>query len=356
MVTQQKITSTFSRTSTRGLPLNWEQIAMPINEGTHTATVSRNSRRPTLWVSFMSRRTSSARCRKCDLTAAMIAAPRSCVSSSTGSLMTRFLDRPERKLPGTASTVWKILSSARSERSRLSSGDGSSPSKIWATDLNDAVPLVVGISLSCVMAVIPFVYDFCWCRSGLKCALFPELQSETIIRAGEYPSLHRNDSMTECSTSSSKMSPEDLLIVLVVALGSFMAGLDATIVNIALPDIAKAFDVSTVAVSWVLNAYLIILVSLLLAASRLGDMKGYRSVFIGGFALFTTGSLLCGLSPTLAILIISRMVQAVGGAVISALGAVMVTSYLAASLRGQALGIVAMFTMLGAALGPVVGG
>lgn len=153
-----------------------------------------------------------------------------------------------------------------------------------------------------------------------------------------------------------KMSPKDLMIVIVIALGSFMAGLDATIVNIALPTIAKSFDVSTVAVSWVLNAYLIILVSLLLAASRLGDMKGYRNIFLGGFALFTIGSALCGLSPTLDILILSRMLQAVGGAVISALGAVMVTSYLSASLRGQALGIVAMFTMLGAALGPVVGG
>ena len=153
-----------------------------------------------------------------------------------------------------------------------------------------------------------------------------------------------------------KMSPKDLMIVIVIALGSFMAGLDATIVNIALPTIAKSFDVSTVAVSWVLNAYLIILVSLLLAASRLGDMKGYRNIFLGGFALFTLGSALCGLSPTIDILILSRMIQAVGGAVISALGAVMVTSYLSASLRGQALGIVAMFTMLGAALGPVVGG
>lgn len=152
------------------------------------------------------------------------------------------------------------------------------------------------------------------------------------------------------------MSPRELTIVIVIALGSFMAGLDATIVNIALPAIAKSFDVSTVAVSWVLNAYLIILVSLLLAASRLGDMKGYRNIFLGGFALFTLGSALCGLSPTLDILILSRMLQAVGGAVISALGAVMVTSYLSASLRGQALGIVAMFTMLGAALGPVVGG
>ncbi|MDD1687373.1 MFS transporter [Methanoregula sp.] len=153
-----------------------------------------------------------------------------------------------------------------------------------------------------------------------------------------------------------KMSTKELMIVIVIALGSFMAGLDATIVNIALPAIAKSFEVSTVMVSWVLNAYLIILVSLLLAASRLGDMKGYRNIFIGGFALFTIGSALCGLSPTIGMLILARMVQAVGGAVISALGAVMVTSYLSTSLRGQALGIVAMFTMLGAALGPVVGG
>jgi len=152
------------------------------------------------------------------------------------------------------------------------------------------------------------------------------------------------------------MTPKELMIVMVIALGSFMAGLDATIVNIALPDIAKYFDISTVLASWVLNAYLIILVSLLLAASRLGDMKGYRNIFIGGFALFTAGSAFCGLSPTIDILILSRMVQAVGGAVIAALGAVMVTSYLSASLRGQALGIVAMFTMLGAALGPVAGG
>lgn len=162
--------------------------------------------------------------------------------------------------------------------------------------------------------------------------------------------INRNGTMTQ------KMSTRDLLIVIVIALGSFMAGLDATIVNIALPDIAKSFHVSTVAVTWVLNAYLIILVSLLLAASRLGDMKGYRNIFLGGFALFTAGSALCGFSPSLEVLIISRMVQAVGGAVIAALGAVMVTSYLSASFRGQALGIVAMFTMLGAALGPVVGG
>ena len=161
--------------------------------------------------------------------------------------------------------------------------------------------------------------------------------------------------MSEASARH-KMSPKDLMIVLVISLGSFMAGLDVTIVNIALPSIGKAFDVSTVTVSWVLNAYLIILISLLLAASRLGDMKGYRKIFLAGFILFTIGSALCGISPGIDVLILSRMLQAVGGAIIAALGAVMVTSYLPSALRGQALGIVAMFTMLGAALGPVIGG
>jgi len=161
--------------------------------------------------------------------------------------------------------------------------------------------------------------------------------------------------MSETATRP-KMSPKDLMIVLVISLGSFMAGLDATIVNIALPTISKAFDVSTVTSSWVLNAYLIVLVSLLLASSRLGDIRGYRGVFLAGFLVFTVGSGLCGLASGISVLIASRMLQAVGGAIIAALGAVMVTSYLSPSLRGQALGIVAMFTMLGAALGPVLGG
>jgi len=152
------------------------------------------------------------------------------------------------------------------------------------------------------------------------------------------------------------MTGKELLIVLVISLGSFMAGLDATIVNIALPSIAKAFSVSTVLASWVLNAYLIILVSLLLAAAKLGDIKGYKQIFIIGFAIFTAGSALCGMAPGIDLLIFFRMIQAVGGAIIAALGSVMVTAYMGEKVRGQALGLVAMFTMLGVALGPVIGG
>ena len=158
------------------------------------------------------------------------------------------------------------------------------------------------------------------------------------------------------TAQSSHMTGKELLIVLVISLGSFMAGLDATIVNIALPSIAKAFDVSTVLASWVLNAYLIILVSLLLAVARIGDKHGYKPVFIVGFAIFTIGSALCGLASGVDLLIVFRMIQAVGGAIIAALGSVMVTAYMGEKVRGQALGLVAMFTMLGVALGPVLGG
>lgn len=161
--------------------------------------------------------------------------------------------------------------------------------------------------------------------------------------------------MSEMSANQ-KMSQKDLMVVLVTSFGSFMAGLDGTIVNIALPAIAQSLDISTVDASWVLNAYLIIMVSLLMMASRLGDMKGYRRVFLSGFLLFTFGSALCGLAPGLDSLVLARMLQAVGGAMISALGAVMITSYLPPRVRGQALGVVAMFLMLGAALGPVIGG
>lgn len=98
--------------------------------------------------------------------------------------------------------------------------------------------------------------------------------------------------------------------------------------NIALPVISKSFIVSTITVSRVLSAYLIVMVSFLLAASRLGDMKGYRIIFLKGFSLFTPGSMFCRIAPIIETLILARMLQGMGGAVISALGAVMITTYL----------------------------
>jgi len=152
------------------------------------------------------------------------------------------------------------------------------------------------------------------------------------------------------------LSSLELLIVIVIALGSFMGGLDASVVNIALPSIAESLNISTVTVSWVLNAYLIVMVSFLLAASRIGDIKGYKVIFLSGFGIFIAGTALCGIAPDIWWLLCARVLQAIGGAITSALGAVMVTTYLPARVRGQALGIIAMFLMLGVAIGPVIGG
>ena len=89
---------------------------------------------------------------------------------------------------------------------------------------------------------------------------------------------------------------EQKLVLFIIALSSFMASLDATIVNISLPTIAESFQVPLNTVSWVAMSYLLVLSGFLLVFGRLGDMKGFRKIFLAGFALFTLGSLLCGLA------------------------------------------------------------
>ena len=186
------------------------------------------------------------------------------------------------------------------------------------------------------------------------CGLTPDVCRAILMPAIEY--INPGYSAMGENGTHQKPLALDWLIILVISIGTFMTGLDGSIVNIALPAIALSLNISTVTASWVLNAFLIIMISLLITASRYGDMKGYRQVFLGGIVLFTLGSALCGLAPDITFLILSRMLQGVGAAVISALGAAMIISYLPKSVRGQALGIVAMFLMMGVALGPVIGG
>ena len=95
------------------------------------------------------------------------------------------------------------------------------------------------------------------------------------------------------------MRPNPLTILAIAALGVFMAFVDATIVNIAFPDIARSFPGGAIsALSWVLNAYNIVFAAFLVAAGRLADLLGRRRVFIGGLALFTVASALCAVAPS----------------------------------------------------------
>src|ERR1700689_2010617 len=104
-------------------------------------------------------------------------------------------------------------------------------------------------------------------------------------------------------------------VLIVVSVAVFMVSLDLFIVNIAFPDIERAFHHSSVAaVSWVLNAYAIVFAALLVSAGRLADRVGRRRIFLAGLVVFLVGSALCGLAPSVVTLVAARVVQAAGAA------------------------------------------
>jgi len=150
------------------------------------------------------------------------------------------------------------------------------------------------------------------------------------------------------------------IILFTISLGAFMGSLDVTIVNIALPTIAGSFGLSTGSVSWIVLAYLIVLTGFLLAFGRLADIKGYKKVFVAGFAVFTIGSFLCGIVPLLFdsffSLVVFRVVQAVGASMTGALASGMVALYLPAGRRGKGLAFITVMASLGIAAGPFIGG
>jgi EmrB/QacA subfamily drug resistance transporter len=161
-------------------------------------------------------------------------------------------------------------------------------------------------------------------------------------------------------TGTGKAEAGFTLLILSISLTTFMAGLDGTIVNIALPAISEAFHVSTTMVSWVATAYLLVMAGCVLVFGKISDIIGFKKVFLAGFVIFTLGSLACGILPdlfdSLGWLIASRIFQAIGGAMITAIAPAMITAYISMSQKGRAMGIVMTLAALGTALGPTIGG
>lgn len=162
------------------------------------------------------------------------------------------------------------------------------------------------------------------------------------------------------NTGSKNMEAGLGLLVVSISLATFMSGLDGTIVNIALPTISESFNLSSSTVSWVATSYLLVMAGCVLVFGKISDMIGFKKVFLSGFAIFTLGSLTCGLLPELIggfpSLIGSRIVQAVGGAMITAIAPAMIAAYIPMEQKGKAMGIVMTFAALGTALGPTIGG
>ena len=142
----------------------------------------------------------------------------------------------------------------------------------------------------------------------------------------------------------------------VVGLGTFMAALDGSVVNVALPVIRQATHSSVSTVEWVILAYLIAVSSSLLVFGRLADIYGKRSIYMAGQTVFVLGSLGCGLADRIGVLIAARAIQGAGAAMMIALSPAILVSAFPGSERGRALGLQATLTYLGLSIGPALGG
>lgn len=145
-------------------------------------------------------------------------------------------------------------------------------------------------------------------------------------------------------------------VVGTVCVGAFMAALDASIINIVLPVLKKEFHVRMHIIEWVSLIYLLTLAALIVPFGRMADLFGRRWMYTIGFTVFIIGSALCGFSNTLRFLLISRILQAVGAAMLQANSVSIVTSATPPKNRGKAIGIQASAQGIGLSLGPTIGG
>ena len=145
-------------------------------------------------------------------------------------------------------------------------------------------------------------------------------------------------------------------ILLTVLPMTFMTTLDSSIVNVALPTMAKELNTSMAGIEWVVTSYLITICATILLFGKLGDILGKTRIFKFGIGIFTIGSLLCGFSNTLFMLILSRIVQAIGAGAAMATNQGIITETFPANERGRALGMTGTAVALGTMVGPTLGG
>src|SRR5919204_4161728 len=148
-----------------------------------------------------------------------------------------------------------------------------------------------------------------------------------------------------------------LLVLVICSMSLLIVGLDATIVSVALPAIHRSFDSTLSGLQWTVDAYTLVLASLLMAAGSTADRLGRRRVLQAGLALFSLASLLCALAPDLELLVAFRVLQAVGGAMLSPVAMSIVRNVFEDPReRAQAIGVFAAMFGISLALGPVLGG
>ena len=155
---------------------------------------------------------------------------------------------------------------------------------------------------------------------------------------------------------STERTPSVRLALAGLALSVLLSSLGTSIANVALPSMAEAFNVSFQAVQWIVIAYLLAITTLIVSAGRLGDIVGRRRLLLIGISLFTLASFLCGMAPTLWLLIAARALQGLGAAIMLALAMAFVGETVPKEKTGSAIGLLGTMSAIGTALGPTLGG
>lgn len=141
-----------------------------------------------------------------------------------------------------------------------------------------------------------------------------------------------------------------------LSLSMLMPSLDTSIANAALPALAAAFGASFQQVQWIVLTYLLAITTLIVGAGRLGDAIGRRRLMLAGIILFTAASLLCGVAPTLWMLLVARAIQGAGAAIMMALAVAIVGDAVPKERTGRAMGLLGTMSAAGTTLGPSIGG
>jgi EmrB/QacA subfamily drug resistance transporter len=144
--------------------------------------------------------------------------------------------------------------------------------------------------------------------------------------------------------------------LLSLSLSMLLSSLGTSIANVGLPTLAEVFDASFQQVQWIVLAYLLAITTLIVSVGRLGDLIGRRRLLLSGIGLFTLASVLCGLAPTLDLLIGARSLQGLGAAIMMALTLAFVGETVSKEKTGSAMGLLGTMSAIGTAMGPSLGG
>ena len=155
---------------------------------------------------------------------------------------------------------------------------------------------------------------------------------------------------------SAPLTPAVRWAVASLSLSMLLSSLGTSIANVSLPTLTQAFNASFQQVQWVVLAYLLAITALIVSVGRLGDLTGRRRLLMAGISLFTVASVLCGVAPTLWLLISARAVQGLGAAVMLALTIAFVAETVPKAKTGSAMGLLGTMSAVGTALGPALGG